>query len=126
MNELKPGTASALATSAAAPHGVVQSKELVSLVVKLTNLGLRLAKNGKVSFNDIGEAVKLLPVLSSAVSGISQVPAELADLTVDEVEELAASAVTDLEVESEKAKNIISASFGVAGSLVKLIRAVKA
>ena len=105
---------------------IAQLKELVTLIVKGAGLGVEIAKDGKFGFDDVASLVRLVPTVTAAVEGIGQVPAELSDLSAEEVAELASLVAAELAVDSEKAKAIIAASFKVLASLVALLTAVKA
>ena len=69
--------------------GITQLKEVLVLVGSLVRDSLEANKDGKVTAWEMvkigtGNAAKII----DAVSGISEVPAELADLSVEEMDEL--------------------------------------
>lgn len=101
-------------------------KNVVVLVSDIIEAGVEVAKDGKIGLDDAAVLVKLLPKIGPAIAGAGDIPAELEDLSSEEVVELAAAVAGELSVESEKAKQIIAASFKVLAALVELKAAIAA
>jgi len=72
----------------------------------MTEVGVR----EKLSIKETSEAVSYFIHVTAALKDIKQIPAELADLDLEEVDALIEIVVTNYSYENEKAKAIVAAS----------------
>lgn len=76
--------------------GIKESLELLKGIKDLAGDAVAVFADGKVDVKDLGIAMALITQfgdLKNAVSGASQIPAELKDLDDEEIAQLAASAL---------------------------------
>lgn len=106
--------------------GVQEFKQCIDLTLAVVALGLDVAKDGKVGLDDLGSVVKVLPFIAPAVEGMGQIPAELWDLSGEEVSELVSHVVVTLAVDDVKAKLILEKSLKVLASGFELFKAIQA
>lgn len=104
--------------------GIKETKELVSLTVSLANAGIAIAKDGKISLDDISLLWGVLPKFVPALESADKALLEIKDLDGSEGVELIGLVATELAVDNEKAKKIILASLKVATAAVELVEAI--
>lgn len=102
-----------------------ETKDVVVLLCTVANASVEaLADDGKITITDMfkfgGAATALFP----ALSGISAVPAELADLDPIEKEELIALVKEELALE-ENVEAVVEKALQIAGQIKELIDLVK-
>ena len=102
-----------------------ETKDVVIFLSKVANASVAaLQDDGKITIADAfkfaGAATSLFP----ALSGISQVPAELADLDPIEKEELIALVKEELELE-DNVEQVVEKALQIAGQIKELIDLVK-
>lgn len=101
-------------------------KEVVSLVLSGVTAVKSAQADGKIGLEDLALLITLVPSLGPALEGLSDVPAELSDLSAEEVAELAAMVIAAQSVDDAKAKALISGAFKVIGGAVEIIQGLKA
>ena len=80
-------------------YGIEETKDAVKAICALGNaVSASLADDGKITFGDYPKFIVPVISLPAAISGIGEVPKELADLTEEEKLELIALVQDELEV----------------------------
>jgi hypothetical protein len=107
--------------------GIENLKEVVEFGMELS-LGLHKAKidDGKITLGDLPHFMAAIALLPKAVMGIDQVPAEAADLDLEELEELknlVLAKLASFEGIEQKWLDIVNASLQVVQGLLKLYKA---
>lgn len=105
--------------------GIKETKEIVTFITNLVKAIELSLKDGKISATD---SVNFMPVLMSsmsAVSGITDVPIELKDLTAEEVDELVSFVKTELTLSSEKTEKILETAIDIGIALIRLFNTVR-
>lgn len=105
-------------------EGVKELKEVIELVTTCVKIGLDVGKDGKLTPEDIGFFLALVPKIEPAFSAIGKVPAELADLSQEEGLELVTAIGAALSLENDKAKALVEKSLKVAVSVYDLIKTI--
>jgi len=107
--------------------GIKETEELALELVAFANASVEAMADGKLSLSDLPKFVGPLTGLPGALSGITEVPAEMADLDSAEFKELASKISEKLNVaHGEHAAAITEASVDVGVALLKLVSAIKA
>lgn len=106
--------------------GVENLKAVVDLGLACVEAGVKISADGKVSVDDIGAVLAVIPAVPPAISAAKNVPGELGDLDGEEAAELVAHVMGKLAVNDEKAKKIVGASLKVGVAVVELVVAIKA
>jgi hypothetical protein len=100
-------------------------KETKDLVIAIASIGAATAKSldgdGKISLTDAANYFPALMKLPAAVAGISEVPAELADLEPSELEELQQTLVDEFDVPQESVKELVEDSLKAVAALYGVI-----
>lgn len=99
--------------------------ELVDLVIALGKVAQKVAAKAPVA-EDLAALIGLMPLLSPAMDGVANVPAELKALSADEAAALTAQIVAGLGLVDAKAADIAEKALKCAWSLEQLVLAVKA
>jgi hypothetical protein len=68
--------------------GVKETKEVVALGLALGKAVVSIADDGKVSVLELAKLIPVVPKISQGVTGLKDVPAELADMDAAELQEL--------------------------------------
>lgn len=117
----------AIVEPAPAPvKGVKELIELLDLLLDAHSVVKQALSDGKVGLGDAALLFKLVPQIGPAVSGLSEVPAEVKDLTAAEAGQVVAHVMAKLAVEDAKARAIIAASLKVVVDGVELAKAISA
>lgn len=89
------------------PMGIEETVDVVDFGVSFANAIIASYEDGKLSLGDFQYAIKPIMKAPAAFNGISQVPAELADLDEVERDAIIQRVKENLEVSSEKAMRIV-------------------
>lgn len=106
--------------------GIKNILEVVDLGLALVDVGVSVAKDGKVGIDDLGHVMKLVPVAGPAVEDIKEVLGEALDLDTAEGQQIVAHVAAKLVVDSVKAKAVTLAILELLVAGHKLFLAVKA
>jgi len=106
--------------------GVKELLDVVDCGVALVNCGLLVAKDKKVSLDDLPHVFAVIPKLVPAIEGVKEIGDELKDLDSAEAAEVVTHVATSLAVENEKAKAVIAASLKSVLAVKDLVEAVVA
>jgi hypothetical protein len=99
--------------------------EVVDLGLGILDVAVQAKKNdGKYGPEDLALVLQLLPLVSPAVADISEVPAELADLSAEEAADLVAHIMAKFAVDDAKAKAILEKSLKAAYAVYALVKEV--
>lgn len=104
--------------------GVKELKDVVALAVGLANAGALIAKDKKISIDDVQHLFAVVPLVGPAVEGITQLPSELMDLSTEEGAEVVAHVASSMMIGDEKAKAIVLASLKLAMAGKDLVLAI--
>lgn len=95
---------------------IEELKDVVALVLDLTDCTYLMAADGKLDFGDIGHFWSIIEKVGPALVGIKKVPAEFKDLSAAECDELIEYVMMDLSTPEDVSKVILE----------KALRALKA
>lgn len=108
--------------------GTKELVDVVDLTLDVAKLGLAVAKDKKVDMADLGLLLSSLPMLIGegvvAVQGAEQIPAELKDLSPEELSELVAHVMIKLSLDDAKATLVIEKSLKAAAAAYELGKAI--
>lgn len=124
MSEVK-GT-SVLTDQPGMQFGIEETKDVILFGVSAANAVIASLKDdGKITVKDFPNLIAPMMKLPAALSGLNYVPAELADLTEVEKDELIQFVKANLEVDDAKAQAIIQKSIEAAYSIYNLVKAIE-
>lgn len=101
-------------------------KELLSFMCALANAIGEASEDGKISRS---EALGMLPLLydvPSAFSGMTEIPAEVSDLSQEDIEELAQMMKDELELPQDKIEAAIEDSIDICLKIYALAQKLRA
>ena len=101
---------------------IKDTKEVINLLAVFAKVIAAANADGKIDVNDLGLLVTVLPSISPAIDGISNVPSEIKDIDESELKEISLS-VAELvgDLSSDKYEFITEELFIAAISLFKVI-----
>lgn len=105
---------------------IKETKETIELALTCVDIYSSAKKDGKIDMQDFGLLLKLIPVLSAGTDGVAQIPAELADLSAEELAEITALVVARLAIENTQAADVAAKALKAAHAGYELVKAVKA
>ena len=105
--------------------GIQGLKSVLDLSLALVEAGVKVGADGKISLEDIGAVVAILPAVLPVISLVGQLPAELADLSEEEAAEAVAHVMLKLAVEDAKARAVVAASLKTAAAVAGLVQAIR-
>ncbi len=106
--------------------GIKETKELVTFVLRLLSAGDHALSDGKIDFSDLGDLFGPLQSAKAAFADTNLIPAELGDLSADELAEIMALVQDELTLRNVNAKGIIGDIVSLAGQLAVIIAKYKA
>lgn len=101
-------------------------KNLLALVIDAVLVGVDASKDGKISVQDAGLLLRLIPDVGPAFQNIGDVPSELSQLDQAQADEIVAFVMGKLAIDNPKAVAIVQASLKTAESAYILVKALKA
>jgi hypothetical protein len=107
-------------------YGIKETKEALSAIIALANVGDMAAKDGKIDFADLPLLIGVVPKIQPAIDGSGLIPKELGDLSSAEAAEVIAFVGSELAIGDVKAKEIISQSLVVIAEIAKLVQKIRA
>jgi hypothetical protein len=87
----------------------------------MINAGILVAKDGKLSFEDMTHVLKLIPLVGPAVSDLGEIPGELKDIDADELAELIGVVSGKLALTDDKAKLVVEKALKVLACVGELV-----
>lgn len=106
-------------------YGIEETKDVAKFLCRTTNAVLNsLEDDGKITFTDFPKFAGVAMAIFPALSGISEVPKELADLTEDEFNELKELVKEELELDDD-VEAVIEKTLVIANEIKLLIDMVK-
>lgn len=113
------------APTTAAP-ATQEIKDVLALVIDAAKLGIEAEADGKLTFADALTLMKLVPDLGPAISGMSQVPAELAALGPASEAELIAFVTGRLvDAQGPRAALITQKALAASVAAFELVQAIR-
>lgn len=106
-------------------QGISETEDVIKFAVAFANAILRSFEDGKISLMDLPYYFNVALKLPSALTGINNVPAEIADLTMSELQQLADIVVEELDVTNAKAKIIVQKSLNLIYAIWDLVNTIK-
>lgn len=97
--------------------GIKETKEMLIFIAKLSSSIAHAASDGKLDFMDIARMAPVLMKAGDAMAGMEMIPAELADLTAEERDELIAAFAADFELDQESTEELIEKSLAALGKI---------
>lgn len=87
-------------------------RDLLALVVEVVDCTAQVAKDGQLNFSDITAVWSVIEKIGPAMFGIGHVPAELKDLTPDELTDLLNFVKLELDyANTSEAKEVVDKAF---------------
>lgn len=105
--------------------GIKETKELLKFVVEFVEAIDKSLEDGSIGFADIANLVSAMLASGPAFTDMNLIPAEMADLSGEEAIELYDYARTELNLNSEKAEEIVEASLEIGLKMYQLIQLFK-
>lgn len=104
---------------------IKHTKEVISLLASLVKAIDRANEDGTINALDLDELITVFPKVIPAIDGISEVPAEVKDIDVLELEEIA-DLVAELigEVAGDKYEEVAEQLFIAGVALTKAVKAI--
>lgn len=90
--------------------GVKELLEVVDCCVSMVNAGVMVAKDKKISFDDLTVLFMVVPKLVPAIEGVKEIPAEIKDMSTAEAAAVVAEVGAKLAIDNEKAKAVVENS----------------
>lgn len=95
-------------------HGTKEIKDVLKFVLKGYKAGVAAYADGKISWDDVGHLMPVLPHAGPAFENIAMTIKEAKDLSADEVEDLFLFVKEELGVDDKsKAARIINHAIGI-------------
>lgn len=104
---------------------IKETKEVLSFVISLANAVGNAAADGEIGFGDIGELYKPMTKAMSALGGLGDVPAEIGDLSVEEMEQLVAMVKEEFDIPEDAVESAVEGGLDVVLKLYKLVKSFK-
>lgn len=98
---------------------------LLGLVIDGLNIGVAVAKEGKVSVADLPKLMTLIPDLEPAFADIGDVPTELSQLDEQTAADVVAFVMQKLQIADAHATAVANAALKAAVSVFELVKAIK-
>jgi hypothetical protein len=92
------------------PKGIKETSEAVVYFIHAIKVGSEILEDEKLAIDDFMSMLNLFKGLNEAISGGGDIPAEIKDLDLEELDALIQVIVTNYNFESEKAKLIVEKS----------------
>lgn len=89
---------------------VKEVSEAITYFLHAVKVGADIVEDNKVTLGDAGSLLSLFDGINDAISGAGQIPAELKDLDLAEIDSLIELIITNYEATNEKAKEILEAA----------------
>lgn len=105
--------------------GTEELHEVIDFGVAFGNALIKTFEDGKITIGDIPQFVSPMFKLPSAINGLDKVPAEINDLTEQELQAEIDFIMQTLDVDNEHARNIIVAAINAVYSNYLLVKAIK-
>lgn len=105
--------------------GTEELDEVIDCGLEFANATINALKDGKVTLGDIPAFIPAVVKVPKAISGLENVPAELENLTEEELKGRIELVKNKLNVDDEKAKAIVEASIKFVYSGYQLVKAIQ-
>ncbi len=102
--------------------GVNEIKDILKLSASIGNAFAKsMEGDNEINSGDMGNFVEPLLQIGPALQGAGQIVPQLADLTVEEVDELCAFGITELKIPQEDVKQVLESSLKVVAEIGKVV-----
>jgi len=105
--------------------GIDETLDAVDFAISFANAIVLAYEDGTLSLTDFGYAMTPFMKIPAVLSGINAIPAELANLSEEELDTIITKVQEDLEVDNEKAKDIVIKSLSLAYSIYELVKVLQ-
>jgi len=102
-------------------ESITELKEVILTAAKFGNAVGRSLKDGKIGIGDIAEFIPAVISLPAALEGISQIPAEVKDLTDEELNELTAFINDEFDIPQDGTEDMIEDHIALLRSVYVLV-----
>lgn len=106
-------------------YGISETKEVVKFGIELGEAFDKGLSDGKFSIEDLSYFFSTFMSAGAAFEGISKVPAEIKDLSSEEMEDLKAFVELEFDIENDKLEELIEKALGVALKIYEIIALFK-
>lgn len=104
-------------------YSIEETKDVLTAMAKFGNaIGISLANDGKITLGEYANFFPGLMALPEAISGITNVPKELSEITPEERAELIAHARAEFEIPQDSAEEFVEDTIVQAISLFGYVR----
>lgn len=100
-------------------------KEALKFICALANTIGEVAKDGEISLGDATHLIPLMYKLPSAVDGIAEIPAEVKELSSEDLAELAQLVKDELDLPQDKVEMAVEDGIDIALKLYALAQKLK-
>jgi len=121
----KPGAAFDLANKPGEEFGLDETKAVVGFGISLANSIIHSLNDGKITMADIPYFIAPVTKLPDALAGISKVPYELDNIQAVDLQKLIEFVKGEIDIDDNKAKDIIDESLLIIYNLYNLIDTIK-
>ena len=104
---------------------IEELKDVVSMVIQIVDAAYLSGQDGKLEWDDLTHIFGLMKAIGPALAGISQVPGEISDLSVEECNELCQMINEELTVPDAKQKEILAKSLACLKSCYEVYLAIR-
>ena len=106
--------------------GITETLDAVDFAVSFANSIVLAYEDGALNLSDFQYAMGPFMKIPSVLSGMSLIPAELSNLSQEELDQIIAKVQAELEVDSEKAKEIVVKALKLAYAIYELVKVFQA
>lgn len=105
--------------------GIEETLDAVDFAISFANSVVLAYEDGQLSISDFGYAMAPFMKIPAVISGINAIPAELANLSAEELNQIIEKVQSELEVDDVKAKKIVIQALNLAYSIYGLVKILK-
>lgn len=105
---------------------VKETVELVDGLLGLIDLATKAQSDGKIDIMDLPLLLGVIPLISPAVAGVKEIPAEIGHISSEDAQAVVAHVMAKLAIENAKAVAVINEALATGIQVSKLVKAIKA
>ena len=102
-------------------YGIQETKDVVKLGIEIGEAFDRALDNGKLGIEDLSQFFGVFTSASAAFAGITKVPAEIKDLSAEEMEELKSFVETEFDIANDRLEEVIEKAIAAALRIYEII-----
>lgn len=99
--------------------------ELLDLILDGVSIVVDAEADGKITLEDAGLLLRIIPDLGPALGDINLIPSELSAMSAEDSAEVAAHVMAKLAISDEHARKVIDAALKTAVAVYGLVGAIK-